>query len=77
MYDNIVSLHRFWLRVNLNIINLGFFVFFGGGSFFFKGGDAVMLLCKYFRIPPDVQSTQILIFFFILQYIFERMAKLT
>lgn len=21
MYDNIVSLHRFWLRINLNIIN--------------------------------------------------------
>lgn len=61
MYDNIVSLHRFWLRINLNIINLGVFLF---GSFFFKGGDAVMLLCKYFRIPPDVQSTQILIYFF-------------
>lgn len=75
MYDNIVSLHRFWLRINLNIINLGGGVLFG--SFFFKGGEAVILLWKYFRIPPDVQSTQILIFFFILQYIFERMAKLT
>lgn len=61
MYDNIVSLHRFWLRINLNIFNLGFFLF---GSFFFKGGEAVILLWKYFRIPPDVQSTQILIFFF-------------
>lgn len=41
------------------------------GSFFFKGGEAVILLWKYFRIPPDVQSTQILIFFHITIYIWK------
>lgn len=51
MYDNIVLLYRFWFCINLNIINLGVFLF---GFFFFKGGEVVIWFWKYFWILLDV-----------------------
>lgn len=62
-----MSLHRFechsfgivliWMYINLEV----FFVW----SFKKKKKKEVdALFCKYFRIPPDVQSTQILLLFF-------------